>query len=701
MNKKFKLIIPILILLFIISTPALAEIIGGQKIHVSDLQANDTVILANNSDARFCQDYSVLLKRLNLEWVIMDSLSVPEAIKDKNLILIGHTDSPYTGQLIEDLQSVEEASTHQAENNRHMILEKQSPWRQDRTIYICSGSDFISRRNAAEELVRMIIADSPPTSKWIRTAYDFDLDEDVKNKVAQLQYSGDDLELPSQTLAINFKSKPPLTITAGQAANDVERLFYLLSHGYSGYGLFNHYDEFELAKNDILQELSTQTSWSGEALASLIHKQLSFISDRHMKVGEHSFAGHQDFWYNTELELILGDDGYQWITDDETYHVMEIDGEDPSIYLFPSLNRQGDPIYRIGLLSEEDPPHLTLIVVGPNQGERHIEIELQRSKFDYYSEEIFREDIIGGIPVIRIRSFSDFNSENLERFVATASTYRGTPVIIVDLRGNGGGNEYWPSNWIQENTGIRPESVFVFSELENVTSMMGRANAFEYWRSLDSDSSRFKADVDHYTHMAEAFENGTRKPRWTGPQYPETPLIANDTTIVVITNNLVASAGEGFVLRLSQAENVVVVGENSMGALTFGNISMHQLPYSKLTIWLPINFNLFTDLEIREEIGLKPDLWVPAEDALNYAVAAIRQGTLTTRQPLPESLLKAKFVPESPLRRIKETIRRFWLLIAFSCFAGAVWAYVMRKNSRLVLASGCFWFIASLAQLYL
>jgi len=59
------------------------------------------------------------------------------------------------------------------------------------------------------------------------------------------------------------------------------------------------------------------------------------------------------------------------------------------------------------------------------------------------------------------------------------------------------------------------------------------------------------------------------------------------------------------------ADNVIVVGENTRGALTFGNISAHRLPHSGLEVWLPINFGLFPDLVFREEIGLSPTTGFP------------------------------------------------------------------------------------------
>jgi C-terminal processing protease CtpA/Prc len=137
-------------------------------------------------------------------------------------------------------------------------------------------------------------------------------------------------------------------------------------------------------------------------------------------------------------------------------------------------------------------------------------------------------------------------------------------------------------------------------------------------------------------------------------------MIPNETTLIIIADRGVFSAGEGllsFVFR--QVENVVIVGENSGGAVTFGQVSTHQLPHSNLRVTLPIKLNAMVDLEWREERGYYPDLWVPPVDALNYAVAAARKGTITTQKvaaarkgtittqkELPEGYFEAAFVPE-------------------------------------------------------
>ncbi len=689
-KMKISAILVLLALCFGILTPGIADGSHDQLTEPGNLLPNNTIIIANEKDARFSQDFSLLLRQLRLEWAILDGTVLPESVWDKNLILVGHPDSAYIGEIIRGILTAEEIDMLRAATDRHIVIQKESPWTEGMTVYICSGADMLLTRNAAEEAARAIITDAPPASDWIQTTFDTELDEGVHDYVDRLRFEWDDEELPLADLIMDVGARSRWRISTSQAAEDVERLFYLFSHGYSGYAFFNQNGEFEQAKERILQELSSQSSWSSNAFSNLLHDHLSFVVDCHMKIGDFQYATHQDFWYATRLELTLESGGYEFAADDTAYTVVSVNGGDPAPFILPSLNQQGEPIYRLGLLSEAEPAPLLLTAANETQ-ERQFEIELQRSDFNYYSEDIFREDIIGGIPVVRVRSFSDPYADELNQFVKTASSHRGEPVIIVDIRGNHGGNERWPINWIRGLTGERAESVFIFSELTSKTTMAARANVFAYLYDRTPSTTIYKDDAERHANIAESFESGERQPSWVGPYYPLVPLIANDTTVILVTNSSVASAGEGLIMRLSQAENVVVVGENSMGCLTFGNGGAHQLPHSKLMVWLPINFGLYLDKEFREEEGLKPDLWVPAEDAVNYAVAAVRQGTITTSQPLPSDMLHQDFVPESLWTRLLNI--RYAGFAALFLAGGSVWAYFMRKKARIVASTGCVWLV--------
>jgi hypothetical protein len=172
---------------------------------------------------------------------------------------------------------------------------------------------------------------------------------------------------------------------------------------------------------------------------------------------------------------------------------------------------------------------------------------------------------------------------------------------------------------------------------------------------------------------------------------PSSQLIPSNTTLIVIVNGEVGSAGEGFIMRLSRLENVVVVGENSSGTLTFGNVSFHQLPHSKLLVSLPININIFMDLEFREERGIFPDLWVPAADALNNAVAAARRGLIAARIAPPEGYFSVEFVPERPPRRRWFREHEELLPIALMLLSGSVFIYVFRRQKPFFLFYGSSW----------
>ena len=223
--------------------------------------------------------------------------------------------------------------------------------------------------------------------------------------------------------------------------------------------------------------------------------------------------------------------------------------------------------------------------------------------------------------------------------------------------------------------------------------MAGRLNAHLWWDRIAPGVEEIRKGLERYRNALARFGPEGEAPRWTGPFLPRNPTIPNDTTVVVVTNGLVASAGEGFVMRMRQAENVVVVGENTRGALTFGNVSLHQLPRSGLEVWLPINLNLFPDGVLREERGLEPDWWVPAGDAVNHAIAALRRGTIPTARPLPPQVLAEPFVPEDPRHRAHALLRRRLLLSGAAIVVAGLLARRMRRRPTMALSLGLVWLV--------
>ena len=641
----------------------------------------NTVILSNETDASFCRDFSVILRRVRHEWVILENAEVPESVRDRNLIIIGELDAEYTGAIIREFLSQEEADY--IEDGHYSILERESPWA-DTKILICVGSDNLKTKKAAEEALISL------EGEWTHAPFPTVSREEALEYIAQLQYTPDD-EMPREALGIMIDQKSPNNVSAEEAFEDTEYLFSLLSHGYCGYGFFMTKGDFDEAKESIIRELETASVWSPEDFSLLIREHLTFIHDCHFHIGDYQYCSHEDFWYDTTLELSKTMGEY-FITQDN-YRVVSINGKDPQEFIFPSLNAEGDPIYRVGVISRSPPEPLVLTAQSDHE-QHQFTIYLYRSDFDYSSQDIFQEDTVGGIPVIRVLSFSDAAaySEYINQFFEAARKYKGESCLIIDIRNNEGGNALWAKTWVTKFTGREPADMYYYTELISKTTAMGRVNLMEYLLNLFPDTGIYETEMDRYTTYADLFEKQSMVPHWTGPFFSDARVIPNDTALIVVTNGKTGSAAELFITYLSQVKNVIFVGENSAGCLTFGLANYHQLPHSKILVQLPMGFSIPFDLKFREEKGFFPDLWVPGKDALNYAVAAVRKGTITTVQPLSEDILQEEFVPEELLERSE--LSELFLPVLSLTVLGIIPAIANRKrNKKFFFILGTLWVV--------
>lgn len=93
-------------------------------------------------------------------------------------------------------------------------------------------------------------------------------------------------------------------------------------------------------------------------------------------------------------------------------------------------------------------------------------------------------------------------------------------------------------------------------------------------------------------------------------------------------DSFTGSAGEIFIRRLRQFENVVFIGTNTSGSLIFGDPVKGKLPNSYIgTHWgtalkLEVESGKFVD---REGIGYLPDFWVQSEHAFDIALNFIHK----------------------------------------------------------------------------
>jgi hypothetical protein len=517
--------------------------------------------------------------------------------------------------------------------------------------------------------------------------------DEIREHLTDLQYIPTG-ELPRAELEIDAGARVARGVTQAEAIEDVEHFFYLLSHGWCGYEYFRKnggsIDPFVEAEQALLERLREKPRWSSRVLSELIHEHLDFVYDCHLILNDEPFCEHRDFWFDPRIELREEGGAWRFTLNGKPYTLLEVDGAQPEPFLFRSLDVSGREIRMLGTIAGDEPAPLTLIAQGAH-GEVRLQSPLSRS--DRFRGERFAVERIGGVPVIRVRSFADYYGRELETFLDTAEEYRGEPYVILDIRGNRGGNTRWPRRWISAFTGGYPRLSQALTELVSRTTMTGRANLFALLVHAyrKEESSFAQAEHDRFRAAAARFDEPGAKPYWSEIYVPVLEPIPNKTTLIVIQDRRVASAGEGVISYLSdQVENVVFVGENTKGALTFGQQSAHHLPNSKMLAYLPIKLNVPLDLEVREETGFKPDYWIPAPQALNHAIAAVRAGTIPTRAQIPDGYFDVEFVPERP-PPWWHLERRDRVLVVIFLGVGIVFGVANRKQKRTVyLIAGVF-----------
>jgi hypothetical protein len=502
---------------------------------------------------------------------------------------------------------------------------------------------------------------------------------DLTEIIASWQHHPTGPELPVSELTLDPNRKPRGHVSRSDAAQDVDRFFHLLQNGYCGYGYFSRDNDFDAARADILKDLQSRQTWPTREFAALVRKHLDFVKDAHLKLGDVRFAAHQDFWFVPDLDVTQHGERYYVGDSDNGQAIVSVNGRSPEEFSFPSLDRSGRPTYALGMLASHEPAPLQVVVEadGMASGRRYA---LTRSV--YHRSDLFRRFRLGGIPVVRIGTFSDHDVEEVEGFRDSADELRHEACVIVDLRGNGGGNTRWPKEWIRRFTGQTPELAQVLTELVSRTALVGQSNYMAWLEAGPGRGIRDQLERERrwLAGRIEHFDASGAQPFWQAPHIPERPPIRNAVTLVVVIDAAVASAGEGLISYLhDQVDNVVLVGENTCGALTFGHLSAHRLPSSGLMVFLPVKLNLPLDMRMREEHGFDPDYWVPARDALNRAVAAIRAGTIATVKPLPQAVLATEFVPESPPRFSRAQVRRVVQIAAVILF-GVVFVVFNRRR---------------------
>ena len=424
-----------------------------------------------------------------------------------------------------------------------------------------------------------------------------------------------------------FYSRPgpgsvPRIISKDQARNDVDFLFGVLKYGYAGYQFFGGDDGFLAAEQGIVADIDAirGANVMSSQFAAILQRRLGFIQDGHFSIAGRTMCSRYRPFARFDMEFDKRD-GRFYARRTPDLWVAAVEGEDPSRWMKMSLGSDGEVLYCLGTLSDADRDICVKLEWSDGSSEF---VWLNVVDSAIIEGPVYQLNHVEGIPVVVTRFLMPLpdTMAELDALVRDAAELREAPAVILDLRSNGGGSDWYPMEWVRRFAGVDLypagfDAQLVTSTaakmLENTASSLGA----ELPAVEDSAGS---ADVQSWlAGMADP-----DRPGWGRVSAAESVRAENDTLLVVLIDSNVYSAGESFVGILRQLDNVAFVGTNTYGATLAGNVGVCLLPNSRLELSCGSLISLGEDLCNYDGRGYTPDFWVRPDEALERAIEYIQ-----------------------------------------------------------------------------
>lgn len=403
-----------------------------------------------------------------------------------------------------------------------------------------------------------------------------------------------------------------IKISAEDALSDTEKLFDLLKDCYGGYTYFGGDTAFNQAKQAITDKLNACENISVSEWAALLRENLfAFITDYHFFINNANKPHVANFYYSKdsgfikEAQVFINRDTGRRLTAVYGYDIndifrLHIDSTGAFVWN-PVVLWQGNPKTVELTLKYEDNSEQALALYPYGQAQRAKTASLDRSS---------------GFPVVRVPQM-EFDAaaggESARQFLRYAEELRDEKVVIVDLRGNPGGNGILPKKWMHSLTGrIVPHNYVIL-----------QAMPFQPVIEMDEekDSPYYITHEDRMLYYQPIdYANG-----YTLYEHETDAFIEREPLLIVLVDRGTASAAEAFTDLCFNIQNTLIIGSATGGVLNFDlTYPSLILPRSGLSFGFGTSLYKHPEGHLAEGIGILPDAWV-AGDALEAAVAMLKK----------------------------------------------------------------------------
>lgn len=258
-------------------------------------------------------------------------------------------------------------------------------------------------------------------------------------------------------------------LTAAQAKNDVNVLFYNLQTKYGLYEYFGGDKVFGPARETILQACDEAGALTPGELLDILMANLTFARDGHFSINGQQVAPRAFSFHYRDVAFEKTESGYQTLESKKRV-VASVDGYDNLDTLFRrSISDQGTIVYYPVVLVElaardfwtnDDFAHDFIpgdLVVRFKDGSSQLlpaevsPVDVGRER-DRPAVELYENQ---SVPVLFSRRMGNVLGGDWDArdFLTYAETLKDEPVAILDLRSNGGGQSDLPYRLLQSYTG--------------------------------------------------------------------------------------------------------------------------------------------------------------------------------------------------------------------------------------------------------
>ena len=382
------------------------------------------------------------------------------------------------------------------------------------------------------------------------------------------------------------------TITIAQALEDIAILRYLMENRYCGWEFYENNgivwdDCFSNIENDVVSQREIYIA----DFCRSIHKAFDVgITDNHLSfcsplTGRLSYS-RQCAAYFADFKVERKGNQF-YVVESKCDEIADGDIVDAENHLYPTLYGK----YLIGVRSFEPVTEMTMVING-----RPLSVALHRCKAIRKTEPgdiCLRHDVKNGIDILR-STCCDYVGNLTEDtdFERIGRQFREKKAVILNYLSNEGGYNHITREFIR--------------------GLNEYAHCREYSVSLRSPVTENKSCDRQWVVLSEAEPYDYEKAAFNGK-------------LVMLVNGDTASAGESAVLYAKSCKDVTLIGENTMGCNTFGNVASYELKHSHIICRIPNTINLCADPEdCREGYGFSPDYWLDSEDVEGEVIKWLR-----------------------------------------------------------------------------